>query len=136
MKVVFDTNILISAIVYGGTPRYCLDIAREGKIKFYTSRILLLELATKLQKKFEWEDYKIETTIRGISKYARIVEPSESIDVISKDEKDNRILEVASEVDADFIVSGDKKHILPLEKFGNTIILSAAEFIKLIDTKD
>src|SRR3990172_4197733 len=101
IKVVFDTNILISAIVYGGTPRYCLDIAREGK------------------KKFEWEDYKIETTIRGISKYARIVEPSESIDVISKDEKDNRILEVASEVDADFIVSGDKKHILPLEKFGN-----------------
>jgi putative PIN family toxin of toxin-antitoxin system len=109
-KVVFDTNIYISAIVFGGNPRVCLEMARAGEIRLFTSKVLLLELAKKLRSKFNYSETEIKEIIVGISKFAKIVEPREK--------------------KADFIISGDKRHILPLKKFEGTKIISAADFIK------
>lgn len=130
-KVVLDTNIFVSGIIYGGTPRVCIDLAREGKIQLFTSNALLLELARILNEKFEWSEWKIRDTISGLSKFIEIVSTSQIVSLINKDESDNRILEVAKEVDADYIVTGDKRHILPLRKFGKTKILGASDFVQL-----
>lgn len=129
-KVVFDTNIYISAIIFGGNPRVCLEMARAGEIRLFTSKVLLLELAKKLKGKFDWTDEGVKEVIVGISKFAEIVEPKDEVDLIKKDLSDNRVLEVAKEIKGDFIISGDKKHILPLKKFEGTKIISAADFIK------
>ena len=129
-RVVFDTNIYISGIIFGGNPRICLEMARAGEIRLFTSKVLLLELAKKLKGKFDWTDEGVKEVIVGISKFAEIVEPKEKIDLIKKDPSDNRVLEVAKKIKGDFIISGDKKHILSLKKFEGTKIISAADFIK------
>lgn len=135
-KVVFDTNIFISAILFGGKPEECLWLARDGKIRLITSKAILLELAEKLHHKFGMSSEGIEKTIGGISKFAEIVGPSEALSVIKKDEDDNRVLEAAKESQADFIISGDRRHILSLKKFEESKIVSAAEFLKLIGEED
>jgi putative PIN family toxin of toxin-antitoxin system len=135
-KVVFDTNILISAIVYGGNPKVCLGLAREGKIKLITSKSILLELIEKLQTKIGMSQVGIKRTIISIKLISDIVDTQETVSIIKKDESDNRILEVAKASGADYIITGDKKHILPLKKYGKTHILTAAEFIKTVDFGD
>ncbi|MBI4066861.1 putative toxin-antitoxin system toxin component, PIN family [Candidatus Gottesmanbacteria bacterium] len=128
-KVVFDTNIFISAIIFGGNPRICLEIAKEGRIELFTSKELLLELSEKLHKKFQWNDEDIKDVIVGISRFAKIIKPLEKVNKIKIDPTDNRVLEVAKWIKADLIISGDKRHILPLKRFGKARILTAAEFI-------
>lgn len=129
-KVVFDTNIFISAIIFGGNPRICLEMARSGEIELFTSRTLLLELAKKLTEKFGWSSDDVKEVIIGISKFTKIVAPGQKVNLIKKDSRDNRVLEAAKEVNADFIISGDIKHILPLKRFEEIKIVSAADFIK------
>lgn len=129
-KIVFDTNIFISAIIFGGNPRVCLEMARNGEIELFTSRALLLELARKLAEKFGWSSEDVREVIVGISKFAQIASTKRKVNLIKKDPKDNRVLEVAAEAKADFIISGDKQHILPIGSFRGIKIVSAADFIK------
>ena len=129
-KVVFDTNIFVSAIIFGGNPRACLEMVRNGEIRLFTSRTLLFELSESLQRKFGYSGEEVEEIILGIAAFTDIVEPGETVGLIKTDKSDNRVLEVAAEVGADFIVSGDKKHILSLGKFRKTKILNASEFVK------
>lgn len=129
LKVVFDTNIYISAIIYGGNPRTCLDLSRERKVKLYTSRPILFELSQKLKNKFKWEDEAIVDVIEGLSKFTRVIETQRKISIIKKDPSDNKILECAQKIKANYIISGDTKHILPLKKFQNTKIVNTREFL-------
>ena len=131
IKAVFDTNIFISAILFGGNLRMCLELARNKEIKLITSRAILLEVAIKLKEKFEWESSEIADVIEGIGKFAKIAEPKEQIDLISQDPQDNRILEAALEGKVDYIISGDKKHILSLKKFEEIEIVSAQDFLNI-----
>lgn len=108
----------------------CLEMARMGEIKLFTSKALLLELARTLREKFDWSEKDIRGVIVGISKFAEIVTPKRRFNLIKKDRKDNKVLETAFEAKADFIISGDKRHILSLGRFRETKILLAAEFIK------
>jgi len=132
LKVVFDTNIYISAIIFSGPPEICLEAAREGEIGLYTSKTILLELANKLRSKFGYTEEEIEDILIGLSKFVRLVEPKVKINRIKEDPSDNMILEAAVEAKADFIVSGDKRHILPLKEFAGIKIISAATFLKQI----
>lgn len=129
-KVVFDTNIFISALLFGGNCRYLLEAARNGKIKLCTSIEILFELAKILKNKFRWSDKDIQDVIEGIGKFADIVKPRILIDVIKDDEADNRILECAVEADAGRIISGDKKHLLIMKKYKKVRIVSPAEMVK------
>lgn len=130
LRVVFDTNIFISAIIFGGNPRAILELARAGEIKLITSKAILLELAKKLHSKFSWGQGEIEEVVGGIGAFAQIVNPGKKVRKIKADPADNRVLETALEAQAEFIISGDKRHILPLKKFKNVVIVSPAEFLK------
>lgn len=126
--VVFDTNIYISGIVFGGNPRQCLELARSGEIQLFISRAILLELILKLQDKFGRSKDELRVVIEWIDSFANIVLPKKKIKKIKHD-PDNRILECAEEAQADYIVSGDKKHLLSLKKFKNISIISAQQFL-------
>ncbi len=130
LKVVFDTNIYLSAIIFGGSPRVCLEAAREKMIELYVSRALLLELAQVLREKFHWNSYEITEVIKGIGYFARIVTEERIIRAIKSDVSDNMVLEAAIAAKADFIISGDKKHLLSLKEFDGIKIISAADFAK------
>jgi putative PIN family toxin of toxin-antitoxin system len=132
LKVVFDTNIYLSAIIFGGSPRLCLEAARERIIELYTSRTLLLELARVLGEKFDWSSSEIAGFIKGIGYFARIVTVERTISIIKSDVSDNMVLEAAIAAKADFIISGDKKHLLSLKEFEGIKIISATYFVKAI----
>lgn len=132
LRVVFDTNIFISAIIFGGNPRQCLELAREGEIQLYTSKAILLELTKKLIKKFAWNEEETGEMIKGLGVFSKIVIPKSQVSVIKDDPADNKILECAIEGEVDYIVSGDKKHILPLKRFKNIPTVTAKELLKII----
>ena len=136
LKVVFDTNIYLSAIVFGGNPRQCLELARKKEFILFSSRAILLELAKTLQNKFFWSQEETREVIRGLAVFTKVILPKTKINFIKKDPKDNRILECALTAEADYLVSGDKKHLLSLKKFKKTSVISAKQFLDIFYRKN
>ena len=131
MKVVFDTNIYISAFVIpGGNAEKAYLKAIDNNFDLYTSIAILTELANKLDKKFGWEKHKIEQLVKSISKLAIVYKSKPWLHVVS-DEPDNRVLECALQATAEFIVTGDK-HLLKLNKYENTEIIKLSSFISIL----
>jgi uncharacterized protein len=127
---VLDTNIYISAILFGGKPEMLIHLAREKVIEVFISELLLDELARIFKIKFNWTNEQIYFTIDGLRKITHLVIPTETLDVIELHRSDNRILECALEAKADYIISGDRHHILPLKIFQGIKILSVSEFLE------
>jgi len=129
-KVVFDTNVYISAfITKGGKAEQAWRLALEGKVEVCTSVAILTEMAGKLREKFHWRDELIKATIKHIAKTAKVIKPLIKINMLS-DEPDNRILECAQGAGAEIIVTGDK-HLLDLVAFEGIKIIRIADFLEL-----
>ena len=131
LKVVADTNIYISAILFEGKPEKIRKLVREKKIKLLISEVILAEIAGILKRKFNWADWQISQTIGSIKAITTLVTPKQTLKAIRKHDSDNRILECAVEGKAQYIISGDKHHLLPLKKYQGIKILLPAEFLKL-----
>lgn len=131
VKVTFDANIYLSAIIFGGNPRQCLELAKNREVELFVSFSILLEVARNLQNKFGWAEEEVEEVIKGIGEFATLVSPQTVIQIIRAHTQDNKILEAALEVKSDYIISGDKKHLLSLKKFKNIKIISAKDFLDL-----
>ena len=132
VKVVIDTNVLVSAILFGGNPEQVLDSVEEGKIKILISEEILEEFKEVLQRKFGFSLDIVEVTVSAIKGISTLVTPTQRLNVIKKKENDNRILECAVEGKVQYIVSGDKRHLLPLKEYQGMKILSPAKFLKVI----
>ncbi|MGZ3569357.1 MAG: putative toxin-antitoxin system toxin component, PIN family [Thermodesulfobacteriota bacterium] len=134
VRVVADTNILISALLFGGHPGQVFLAGLRGEIQLLPSLFLLKELEKVLKEKFKLSIHLVRQVIEEVRAVAEIVEVSSHIEAISYPDEDNRILECAIDGRADFIVTGDTKHILPLKEYGGIKILSASEFLKHLPT--
>lgn len=132
IKVVADTNVFISAILFGGMPEEIRRLAREGKIELLVSEIMIAEITGILKRKFNWSDWQISEAVKDITTYTTLITPTLTLSVIKEDEPDNRVLECASEGRAQFIVSGDEHHVQPLREFQGIQILSPAQFLERI----
>lgn len=132
LKIVFDTNIFVSAIFWEhGNPHHLVELAIEGKIKVFTSAEILGELTEVIIRDFKETDENVFAYVAFILKYAEIVESTEKIDVVKDDSDDNKIIECAVACEADYIVSGDK-HLLRLKEYKKAKIINAAELIRLL----
>ncbi len=128
MRVVFDTNVYISAFITpGGRGEAAYLRVIDGEVELAVSVPILTELARKLKEKFHWDDERIKAAVRHVAAAATVVKPAERLAVLS-DEPDNRILECAKEADAAVIVTGDR-HLLGLGTFGGTAIVTLAAFL-------
>ena len=128
MKVVFDTNIFISAFVIPGSQaeKAVLRII-EGRDVLLLSKGILDELLTVLSTKFSRDKEEISRVAVILSEMAEWVVPSEKIKVLNHD-PDNRILECAVSGSADVIVTGDKE-LLRLRGYEKTKIISLKEYL-------
>lgn len=132
MKVVLDTNILISAIVFGGKPRDIFKRILSGKLRFAVSKEILNEVEGVLSgKKFRYPLQAVHEIRNAIEELGENVVPDKRIDRIIKDPDDNRILECALAANADFIISGDN-HLLELKVFKGIQIINPADFLEII----
>lgn len=130
MKVVFDTNVYVSAfLVAGSQGEEALLLARRGRFLLYSSVPILTETARILRAKFHQSDEDIKAALKLIGRTARIVRPSIEIAVL-KDHPDNRILECAVKAQADLVVTGDR-HILRLKRFEVSAIVRLADFLRM-----
>ena len=131
MKVILDTNIYISGLIFpDSNPDKILKYAQQGKIKVYCSPFILEEIKKVLVIKFGYSEKMAEKFIEEILKFVEIIKPKIKLSMIKEKDDDNRILEAAVTAKADFLISGDKKHILPLKKFKGIKIVKPAEFLE------
>jgi conserved hypothetical protein TIGR00305 len=130
IKIVLDTNILISAILFGGNPRKILSLIIDNKIQGFISPFIIFELKEVLRKKFNFPLEILEELEELIKEKFIIVYPKKTINLIKEVLADNRILECAVEAKADFLISGDTKHILKIKKINKTKIVSSSEFLE------
>ena len=133
MRVVIDTNILISAIFWPGKPKQLLNQVRRGDITFLTSQALLTELKavlTREDKPFKLSEEEARRVLRSISGIAEIVQPHSSV-TRCRDETDNRVLECALDGRADWIITGDT-HLLELRSFEGIKITTVADFLRAV----
>lgn len=133
LKVVLDTNIYISAILFGGNPGRIRKLSKEKKLEILISEAIIAEVAEVLRKKFNWKSWQISQIIDEIRETATLIIPNQTLSITKKDEDDNRILECAVEGKVQYIVSGDKQHLLPLKEYQGVKILSPAEFLIEMD---
>jgi len=133
LRVVLDTNILISALVFpGGPPEAVYRSALEGRIELVTSPPLLAELGRVLVEKFGWEEGFVSAAVAQAARTAAIVRPERRLNVVRDDPADDRVLEAPSAGGAEAIVSGDR-HLLRLRAWEGIRIQRATVFLTDLD---
>jgi putative PIN family toxin of toxin-antitoxin system len=126
-RVAVDSNVLISALHFGGPPEELLTLANEGGVDLFVSPFILSETARVLKQKLGWTDKAVRDALVLVTEVATVVEPTITLNAVAADEPDNRILECAVHAHVDFLVTGDKRHLLPLSRYRGIRILTPRE---------
>jgi putative PIN family toxin of toxin-antitoxin system len=134
-RIVCDTNILVSGLLWKGAPRRILTGIEQGNLSLFTSRELLEELDRVLSYRrlatiLEKGGVTRQAVLRWVVRHATIVmvKPLDHV-VVTDDPSDDNILACAVSASADAIVSGDK-HLLSLGKHAGIPIMKAAGFME------
>ena len=129
--VVFDTNILISALFsQTGSPFRALALAKIGQIESVTCQEIMDEFAEKLLLKFKFSEDKTQFAVDEILNFSRMIEISGTLKAVPNDADDDMVIECAVVGNASHIVTGDK-HLLSLVKYQNIAIARATDFVNL-----
>ena len=133
MRVVLDTNVIISALNFPGNERSVLELALRGRFEFYLSRFILEEAGGVLVRKFGWDEERRAQAIRVTENAAIVIEPLRLPEVIEGGHADNRVLECAVAARADYLVTGDRRHLLPIGEHQGTRIVNAPRFLSALE---
>jgi len=135
VKVIFDANILISFLLTRGeTISKILNYWQENKFEVVATDEILIEIKLVLERFVAAKLIIKGSALALLERLEREAEifPSFSIVTISPNKKDNRYLAAAKDGKADYLVTGDKKHLLSLKQFEQTKIISPSEFIEIL----
>ena len=137
MKLVVDTNVLVSAFLWQGTPGRLIELAAEKEIQLFTNRALLDELAAtlvkkKLAKPVVATGLTVEQMLRNYRRLATLVTTRQLAQLVSRDTDDDSVLACALAVSADQIVSGDDD-LLVLKYFQGIPIATPAQALRVIE---
>jgi uncharacterized protein len=131
VRAIFDTNVVISGLVWEGTLYPLIDAAVDGKVQLFTSPALLTELRRILGK-----DYVADQVFAIYCELAQLVYPNSVPRVIANDADDDHVIACALAANVDIIVSGDKH----LHSLGNNYqgiqILRPAQAVVLINAEN
>lgn len=126
MKIVFDTNVLLSAFVFKGVAGKVYDFC-VLHAQLFTSHFILQEVEEKLQGKLKVPHELVEETLALLNEKNQIIIPHTPKPSICRDLDDNEILQLAESVKADYLITGDKD-LLVLEKYLETLIVNPKQF--------
>lgn len=135
MKVVIDANVVISFLITRGeTISSIFNAWEEEKFRLLISLDILKELdevIDRLVRRKVINPVFAASMVRRLRKDTHRVRVT-SVVTASKDKKDNRYLACAKDGNADYLITGDIKHLLPLGRFAKTKIVSPEEFVRLL----
>lgn len=136
MRVVADTNTVVSALLWRGSPHWLIAAIEDYPIAFYTSRALLDEFARVLTRSKLARAMRAtgKTTAQLVAEYqgfVNVVTPASIRRTVPGDPDDDRVLACALAAQADLIVSGDA-HLLNLKSYQRIPILTATAALAMI----
>ena len=131
MRLVLDTNVVASGLLWNGAPARLMDAAQADEVELCTSRILLAELTrilrrTKFNKAISATGSSLDDLVMGYVELATLVTPMPIPPTVLRDPDDDHVLACALAAGADLVVSGDK-HLLEIKSYQNILIITAAE---------
>ena len=133
LRIVLDTNVIISGILFGGIPRSILDMLISGQHDFFLSMAIIEEFREVLNRpKFGFDNGNALMVVEELHSLCTIVKPVKSIKFIIDDPADNKILECAVAANAEIIISGDS-HLLSIGSYNGIKILSPRQLISTAD---
>ena len=131
MRVLLDTNVLISAILFGGVPRQLLEAALAGDIALITSQPLLAELETVLTRKFEFPTSMTASIRAELEGLSEVVEPVQ-IESVTRTVADDLVLATAVAGGAEMLVTGDKE-LLEMGTYEGVPIETARDLVDRLE---
>lgn len=138
MRLVLDTNVVASGLLWNGAPARLLDAAQTGELELFTSTRLLAELAgiltrAKFAKALAAAGLPREELVLGYAELATVIVPAAIPPTIAADLSDDQVLACATSANADLIVSGDK-HLHSLGgKYNGIRIVRPAEAVSIVE---
>lgn len=135
LKVCIDANVYISAIAFGGKSNKVIELALDKKFDLITSSAILNEVMRNLVKKLEFSEAEVQEFLDELVQISSMYEPSGKIQLIPHP-KDTLVLETAILGNANVLVTGDKKDLLPLKLFNGIIIEPPAAFLLRLEVLD
>lgn len=137
MRLLLDTNVVASGLLWDGAPARLIDAARLGDVELVTSRALLGELArilgrAKFARAIAATGLSGEELVVGYGELTTVLKPAPIPPTIAADPSDDQVLACAVAAEADFIVSGDR-HLLGLGgQYQGIPIVAPAEMLAII----
>jgi putative PIN family toxin of toxin-antitoxin system len=136
MRAVIDTNVLLSALLWGGTPRALLEHVRNGTLTLIISQALLAELARVLERpKFDVILLRSNTsraqTLAEVRQLAEVIDPPPLVQPVCRDPDDDAVLALSIAAQADLLISGDDD-LLSLGSFEGILILTPAQALQRV----
>lgn len=135
MRLVIDTNVLVSALMIGtSAPARLLVLWREGRFGLLTSAVQLDELMRVTR--YPKIRARISPMLGGrlvneLRKAAIVIDDLPPV-TVCPDPNDNHLLALATAGQADFLVTGDKRDLLPIERHQGTRITTVRDFLSLV----
>ena len=129
IRIVLDTNVIVSALVFGGLPRAVLELAEAEQCEFFYSEPIQTEVRRVLTEKFDWPPAMLHQVLPVLWSTGKLVFPRIKVHAVRVDPDDDRILECAVAAKADFLVSGDR-HLLALHTYKSISIVSPRQFLE------
>ena len=130
-RIVLDTNVLVSALLSTkGNEFLALRLALSDAFEVGVTTAILNEYREVLERpRFKISRLKIETLFLELEASARLVRPANAVEA-SPDEADNRFLECAETIDAEFLITGNKRHFSKTWK--GTKVVDARKFLEQV----
>lgn len=130
MKIVIDTNVVISGIFFGGFPRKILEAVVNNKVDAYANTKIIKEYSDIVKEMIVDKGGKLDENILSpFIEKLNLVKPVSKIK-ISRDKEDDKFIECAIDSKALYVVSGDKD-LLDIVEFQNISIITAKDFYNL-----
>ena len=128
--VVYDTNILFSSILWSSKPNYCIELARQNTVKGLTCQEIIEELVEILRTKAKFSPSQLIDTTEELLSFLRLVKITNTLKVVEADPDDDKVIECAVAGSATHIITGDRRHLLPLGSYQGIVIITAADFLR------
>ena len=137
MRVVLDTNVLISAVISTGVPHDVVVAGYNGEFQLIVSEATVTEFRETLRKypdRFGLTDEETRTEVETLQYFAEFVDPDEEVNAVEDDPDDDTFLEAAVAGDAHSLVSGDE-HLLALDSFRDIEIVTPRTFYERLESE-
>lgn len=130
---VFDLNVVISAAGWGGTPAKCMSMVENGRVRGAVSEPMLTRLRERLTDRLQLDPTLAEDVIARIRRSHRVVELTMPAAEVTVDPEDDIVLATALAAEATHLVTGDRRHLLPLIEYHTVRIVTPVAFLREVD---